>query len=862
MVKRTRLIDRLSTRADVPLTLVVGPPGSGKTQLVASWVTGSTVDAAVAWVTLEDDDDQTCVFWTYVVESLRRAGVPISPALTPLPSGEAVDRSFLVRLAAEVLEQQVPVLLVLDGVSDLTGDRWATDIDFVLRHTSPMLRLVLVGRWDPPVLLHRYRLAGRLTEVRSDALAFTAEEAAELLPLQGVELSPAGQSALLEHTEGWAAGLRLFAMALQGHRDADRLVEKITGNEATIAEYFMDEVLSVQPPHVRAFLLETSILDTFTPELAEAVTGSTVARRLLPELARHNAFVQRVGAYSTAYRLHRLFAELLRAQLMCEAPERIAQLHRRAAAWFADQGQTVEAVSHSIKARDWAAAATVVVEHYAIGRLVLDGRGGQLGTLLRRLPADVDSVEAAIVTASLALADCAVDRCGYQLGRAQELVKSSGRECTPAITVADRVLGVLLATVCGDHAQALLMCPAAEHSLAQMPPEMLTIRPELRLLLLAAKGLAHSRLGAIDAAAVSLTEVAESGAPGGERLRIVALQHLALTEAYRGRLDHAVKLAARALDIAERCGIEGASRLVVAHLALAWVAMERYDIDAAGLHLRTADPKRQSSTDGTVVAAFALVKSRRLQARGELRAALKLLDQTAASTDEPRPPQWLAREVAVSRARLMITTGRPEEALETVSRFPEPHSPDVVVLHAAALAACGRPEPARETVLPMVASVGLATPIAVEAWLVLARIAAQLGEGDNARNALGHAIRLAAPEAQRRAVQQVWAQLRRLLRDDDELAEQYRMLQGTASAVERHAVHDPAPDALVIVDPLSPRELEVLQGMAGMMPTEEIAATLYVSINTVKTHIRSILRKLSASRRNEAVRRARSLGLV
>jgi LuxR family maltose regulon positive regulatory protein len=196
---------------------------------------------------------------------------------------------------------------------------------------------------------------------RSTDLAFTGGETAQLLRLHGVELSAPGLASLLEHTEGWAAGLRLFAMALQDRDDADRMIDTISGNEATIAEYFLDEVMRAQPPHVRQFLLETSILDTFTPELAEAVTGRSDARRLLMDLEHHNAFVQPVAEYAAAYRFHRLFAELLQAQLRLEAPDHAPELHRRAAVWFTAQGQTVEAVSHAIKAGDWEAAATITV---------------------------------------------------------------------------------------------------------------------------------------------------------------------------------------------------------------------------------------------------------------------------------------------------------------------------------------------------------------------------------------------------------------------------------------------------------------------------------------------------------------------
>ena len=860
MVARPRLLNALASRDDVPITLIVGPAGSGKTQLVASWVAAVAADTATAWITLEDEDDASCGFWAYTVAALRRAGVPLSPSLTPLASGAGVDRSFLIRLAAELSEQRSPMLLVLDGASSLDGGQWAVDLEFVLRHTGPILRIVLIGRWDPPLPLHRYRLAGRLTEIRSESLAFTTEEAAELLGLHGVRLSRAGLASLLEHTEGWAAGLRLFALALQDRDDADRLVETITGNEATIAEYFVDEVLRLQPPHVRAFLLDTSILDTFTPELAGAVTGRTDARRLLAELERQNAFVQPVAEYSAAYRFHRLFAELLRAQLMCEAPERRADLHRRAANWFAAQGQTVEAVSHAVKMRDWRAAAAIVVDHYAIGRLVLDGRAGRLSACLRHIPKDLDDAGAAVVTAALALADGAVEECAQQLDHAEELVTQRDWDCSPPLAVAAAVLGILLAAERNDNGKVLRLVSAAEQLLAQAPAGMLERHPELRVLTLAAKGLAQSRLGAVDDAAVSLAEAASVAEAGCADSMIECLQHLALIEAHRGRLGQAEKLAAEAVDAAERCGQDPARRPVIAHLALAWVAMERYNVDAAGRHLRAADPARHRR-DGLTDAAFALVKSRRLHARGELRGAICMLEQAREPAGTP-PPEWLARDLALYHGHLLVITGRPEEVLKTVDLVAEPHPPEVVVLRSAALAAGGAPEQASEILAPVLQRAGLAAPTAVEAWLVMATIAAQLSQGDNVRTALRHALRCAIPETHRRAVHQVWAHLRRVLRDDDDLIGQYRMLQGLASPAVHRAEPPPDPGSLVIVEALSRREMDVLQGMAGMLPTEEIAATLYVSVNTVKTHVRSILRKLSASRRNEAVRRARALGLI
>ncbi|MGA5300028.1 LuxR C-terminal-related transcriptional regulator [Nucisporomicrobium flavum] len=854
VVTRPRLLDRLR-HSLAPLTMVVGPPGSGKTQLVASWVADATATRTVAWINLEDGPPLP--FWTVVVEALRHAGLQMSSSLGPSTARAPVDRSFLVRLVAELNRLDTPVMLVLDGVSDLDGAEWATELEFVLRHTAPVLRLTLIGRWDPPLPTHRYRLAGRLLEIRSADLAFTADEATKLLGQHGVQLSPAKLTSLLEHTEGWAAGLRLFAMALQGRPDADSVVDTITGNEATIAEYFFDEVLRTLPAEVRSFLLEISVLDTFTAELAEAVTGRAEARSIIADLERRNAFVQPVAEFSAVYRFHRLFAELLGAQLLCAAPERLRALHRRAAEWFAERGQTVDAVGHAVKAGDWDTAAAVIVDHYAIGRLVLDGRAGLLGRLLEHLPADRDTPRTALVAAALALCDGSAEECAQHLRRFQQAVPGPAGDDS-AVVLSELLLRVMLADAHGTAEQVLSCCSAVEQALTETPPEQLARHPELAVLLMAGIGRAQSRSGAIDAAAVTFTRAAADTDPCSRYPRIRCLEHLAVIEAYRGRLGHAGRLAEQAVGLADGCGTEPDRSSVTAHVALAWVAMERYDVDEAGRHLRIADQRRRPDTDPLTTAAYALVKSRRLQARGELRGAAKLLEDTDHQVGG-RAPRWLAHEIILARARLMIAMGLAGEALEVIEGLPTPGLPGGAVMHAAALASAGHRDRAREVLGPVLGAVGIPSPVVIEAWLVMATVTAHDGEPEKAREALGHALRHAIPEAQRRAVHQVWAQLRRLLRDDDELAEQHRVLQGIARGADRPGAADTGP---VLVEPLSRREMEVLEGIAAMLPTEEIAARLFVSINTVKTHVRSILRKLSASRRNEAVRRARALGLI
>jgi LuxR family maltose regulon positive regulatory protein len=396
----------------------------------------------------------------------------------------------------------------------------------------------------------------------------------------------------------------------------------------------------------------------------------------------------------------------------------------------------------------------------------------------------------------------------------------------------------------------------AEAFLAVAPTDRLARHPELRLLLRAAEGVALCNAGAVDAAVDVLSDTASGVLPGCESLRIDCLSRLALLEAYRGRLGRAEAVARQALELAGEYGFDRRHRPGAAEVTLAWVALERYDIEAADRHIRAAQPLCGAGADGLAVLSYAIVRARRLQTRGELRGATNALRAADESDVAASAPKWLAREVVLGRARMLISGGHLDEAAALLDRYPEPCAPDVSVVRAALAMARGEAQQAHDVARTVADAAGAPAPVALDAWLLLAMLAANQEDTAGAREALRRALRVAAGESYRRPVHQVWSQLRRLLRDDDRLAVQYGAL-GAGPGSGAAPVTEP-----VVVETLSKRELDVLKGMAAMLPTEEIAASLYVSVNTVKTHVRSILRKLSAARRNEAVRRAKALNLI
>jgi LuxR family maltose regulon positive regulatory protein len=404
-VPRPRITELITQgRRWCPLTLVTAPAGAGKTMALASWAAAET--EAVAWVSLDDFDNQPGAFWAYVVAALRRSGVAGPAASSLAGRGRDASHVFALRLAAALAAQNPPVTLVLDNFHLLTDPAVLDGLDYVLRNTGTGLRLVMSARTDPLLPLHRCRLAGQLTEIRASDLAFTVAEAGLLLARHGQIMPADSVKRLTQRTEGWAAGLRLAAIAMGTHPDPDRFVtEELVTEDSAVTGYLLHEVLNTQPPQVREVLLSTSILDRVSVEAASELTGNEQAGTILSALARATGFVQPAG--SGWYRYHTLFAEVLRLQLRREHPDRIAVLHRRAARWYERNGQLTDGVRHAAQAGDWPLAASIVVDGLAIGEIIEPRDGPSLADEFAGMPPGQAWAEPAPHLVCAAVALCA-----------------------------------------------------------------------------------------------------------------------------------------------------------------------------------------------------------------------------------------------------------------------------------------------------------------------------------------------------------------------------------------------------------------------------------------------------------------------
>ena len=862
MVARPRLDRCIAEGAGGPLTVVTGPPGAGKTTALASWSAASTTTERVAWVTLDDYDNQPGSFWSHVVKALRQAGVSLEETLPPPPHARAGGHAFLPQLASALATLDPPVVLVLDDLHLLTAPKPLAELAYVLRYARPGLRLVAAARIDPHFPLHRHRLAGELTEIRAADLAFTAGEADVLMAQHGLTLPAGAVNLITERVGGWAAGLRLAALSLDGHPDPGLFIKNLAAEDNALTSYLVDEVLDAQPPAQRELMLRTSILDQVSADVAGELTGDEQAGRTLAALARSGGFVQPLG--HGWYRYHPLLAEVLRLKLRLETPDRTPGLHRQAASWYQKNGPLEKAVAHAAAVNDWPLAARMVVDELAIGEVLKPRGSSPVAAMLRRIPVPGAPSDGSAAPPSL-LAAAALALCDGRDKEAGRLLAAAGTclaQASPGHEIPSRLaaamLGLAAARRCGDLDAARTAAAHAETRFRQLPPSLQDCHPEAQGQVLSGRGAVGFWSGDLGPAAVAFASAA-AAFPENSCERAACNGHLALIEALRGRLSHAAELATTAI------GLPGESQArqpaPSAAVALALVYLERNELGASRSWLKQADAALRTDPDRLVGAVACLVAARGALARDNSPATVDLIQR---GRDSWAPPPWLDHLLTVVEARASTATGDIQAALDAARRAGAGSRLDAAVARARAFLAAGDLHAARQA-LPVGADAPAGeTADRLEACLTDALISYRTHDPAGGRRSLERALRLAEPERRRLpfAVNQTWIQP--ALHYCPDLARAYRALLQPGAGRRETLVHAATSIRLdpVVVEQLSDREREVLCLASGMLSTEEIAASMYLSVNTVKTHFKSIFRKLGATRRGEAVRRAKKLGLI
>ncbi|MER6374893.1 LuxR C-terminal-related transcriptional regulator [Streptomyces mirabilis] len=852
-LRRERLVEHLDQALLTPLTVVNGAAGAGKTLLVAEWVTG--LAQPVAWFTADTADQQPGMFWAYVLQALRSSGVPLPDDVRCPADASRVDRTLLARLAAELSGRDRPAIVVLDEYDRVTAPEIAEQLEFVLHHAGPGMRLVLVTRTEPLLPVHRYRAAGDLTEIRNAELAFTPEEAVLLLELHGLRLPVHAVGALVDRTGGWAAGLRLCALAARESPDPERYLKEFEAGRSTVADYLLAEVLKRRTAETQDLLLRVSILERLCPDLANALTRRTDAEPILAELHRENAFVEDLGR--SWYRLHPLFGEILRAHLRERCPGLEPELHRRAARWLLSSGFLPETIAHGAAAGDWEFTAGAFVDGLAIGQLFTGLRRDELAELFSRMGPEATSPATDVVRAARDLSQGDLDRGLARLHHAGASLAADVPVATDvpgpaAARLSCALLEALAARLAGSPLQAERAAEAAEELRQAVPAHLLGQHPELMALLLTHLGSTRLWVGRFEDARTALS--AAAGCPGGASTALVreeSLGHLALIDYLNGWHGRAERKALAATTDSERFGLCGSSGPDIGRMVLAAVAVDRNELDHAQALLDEAAGSRLSARDPVPATGRSLVTARLLLARGKTRAALAAVDPTV-STEVTSP--WAQAQAALVASAAHLAEGRPDAAAEVLRQVPD-DQPACAVVAARAQLAAGRPAGALD-LLDRLRAEGPAGPaVTVRATLTRAQAALEAGDSAAAGKLVGQALLEARRERLRRPFLEAGPWIRRLLGT----APLQPLAAGWLTTGDAPRLETPAP---LVVQELSERERDVLRRLAQMMSTEEIAADLCVSVNTVKTHLKSVYRKLAVNRRNEAVRRARELRLL
>ena len=876
LVRRPRITELIEKRTRwYPLTVLTGPPGAGKTMALALWAAANP--GPVAWVGLDEYDDRPEVFWSYVVAALGQSGAVPAKQLPAATQGRTGDHVFLLRLAAALANQDRPVTLVLDDLHLLAEPKVLGGLDFVLRNTGSGLRLAVSCRMDPLLPLHRYRLAGQLSEIRAADLAFSAAEAGLLLAQHGITLRADALDSLMRRTEGWAAGLRLAVISLAARPDPDQFVKELSAEDSALTGYLVDEVLNAQPPQVREVLLCTSVLDRVNPEAATALAGDERAAGIFSDLARTNAFIQPAG--SGWYRYHPLLAEVLRLKLRHEFPGRMASLHHGAARWHERHGELADAVRHAARAGDWPLAAAMVVDDLAIG-LIIDPRSGQrLAGKFAGMPADrawaepephlvraamaLSAGRAASCAAALAAADAILERLiGDQRAPARQAAARQAAARLAAARLAAEMIRLACSLDAGDLDAAAQAVARAEMLLGQVPDDKLARHPEIKARVLSGRGTVELCSGNFDEAVrVLLAGMSARTAPAGPGGPAECTGHLALAEALRGRLRRAAKLAAEATAPGSRQP-RGRPPDPAALVALAWVHLERNELREAGIRLKQAEAALAAGPDKLIGTVACLAAAAGALADGRAAVAAQIIDRARSGW---RVPAWLDRQLSLVQSRARAASRDIPAAIAAAERAGSGTTPEVAVAITHAWLTAGDRDHARRALTSALASdSGVPDRVRVQALLADARLSYTGGDRGRGYRSLTAALRLAEPEQLRLpfAMERSW--IGSVLRRDPALASTHRDLLGPGPYPDRTPAPPGSPDQLAIpaAEPLSGREREVLHHLSGMLSTAEVASEMSISVNTVKTHLRNVYRKLAASHRGEAVRRARQLGLI
>ncbi|MGD8403409.1 MAG: LuxR C-terminal-related transcriptional regulator [Anaerolineales bacterium] len=848
-MSRSHLIERLDANLlqengfGRRLTLVSAPAGYGKTTLALEWI--SRIGLPIAWLSLDEADNDPRRFITYLIAAMQQIHGNIGDAAkdmlqSPQPSP---DELMLTSLVNEISTVSRPIILVFDDYHVIHTTPIHKQLAFLLEHQPENLHLVITTREDPLLPISRLRARGQVLEIRQGDLRFTVDETAKFLQtVMGLDLSPDEIIALEHRTEGWIAGLQLAALSMRGRADLSGFIQAFTGSSRFILDYLIEEVFEGQSPNVKDFLLKTSILERLTAPLCDAVTEKTASQEMLETLEQANLFIVPLDQSRNWYRYHRLFADLLQHRLrILSISEK--SLHQRASQWYENNDLPSDAIHHSLAGEDWKRAASLIS---ANSNAML--KRGEVLTVIdwfQKLPEEM-----LLSNPTLCFEYCwplllatRYDTAAPLLERVEQVAKD-----IPEFLGEVYAAQAYLARGQGNHER---MVERSQQALKLLPKDSIDSRGIVAVNL----GLAHWHMGQMQKADEVLAEALEAGQKTSNHYAaLTALIFQGRVRAVRGQLHQAKEYFERAIQQGNDIPINALAYMDLATLYYEWNVLDESD-----MHLQKAIELCQRSQNYEFLVGSLMIQSRLRIAQGNLVGAEHALDQAWNLVHSGKIPTGTAERVDVAQAWLLLVKG--ESLREWSDMLDEridchPFYRFLGVTKAWTLS----------TVHARAYLAGLSQAAQANDWVyglvVVRALEAAFAEtqGD-ALVFLTEALLLAEGKGFIRSFVEVGKKLIPLLREairrgiTPEHAERILNVM-----VEKTQITETGWASLV--EPLSERELEVLQLVTEGMSNREIAEELYISIGTAKTHVHNLCGKLGVRNRTEAAMKAKELDMV
>ena len=889
-VPRQRLIGRLSEGLQRKVTLISAPAGFGKTTLVCEWRASAGREVPLAWLSLDDDDNDPARFWAYVIAALQSLRADIgAEALAMLHAGwpqPSPPKAFLTLLINDLASLAAEGVLVLDDYHVIESRVIHDSLTYLREHLPPRLHLIVASRTDPPWPLARLRVRNQLVEIRAADLRFTPEEATTFLnQVMELGLTPEDLAALEAHTEGWIAGLQLAAIALQvhlpqatpsvrGRSDVSSFIAAFTGSNRYILDYLVEEVLRRQTESVQTFLLQTSILDRLGGPLCDAMTGRSDSQAILTMLEQANLFTTPLDEERRWYRYHHLFAEFLHSRLEYTLRDRIPELHRRAADWYEHNGLAGEAVPHALATQDWGHAACLIEQSSQM--LLIRGEMLTLQNWLQALP---DNLVRSQPRLSILMAWMHIWSLGIQA--AEDCLRDAEQAISAGYTLTAEEHASLIGEIEAIRSVVYYfrgdMLRAAE--LARQAHEHSTDDNWfLRSVIVFDTGLSQAMNGDAQTANQVLAEAVQSSQRAHNVIfAVIAMSQLAEQYIAQGHLHQAAELYRQAIELAEDQSAPSSPVTSMAYSGLGEVLREWNQLEEAthylnqgievGLHWNEAMTldgyislarvkQAQGDTEAVLVASnktrelvrrfdffslgdvyFFAYQVRVWIAQGNLEAvtqwvqACELADHKQWS--EASYPYLLREFMQLALAHAQLALNKPKETLALIEQL----APEAD--------ARGR------------------KGIVIETTILKALALQAMGDIAQATTVLEQALLLAEPEGYIRLFVDKGQPMQLLLQRIR--VEGKRMKEYAAQLLAAFGREGLQPSPVILqplVELLSERELEVLRMIAEGFSNQEIADRLVVAPSTVKTHINNLYGKLGVNSRVQAVTRARESNLL